>query len=66
MINKLNIEKIFDYLDNTSVVFYEKKKMPYLEGLNESINFLLDDEFEEEYGICPDVYDILKQEYGGE
>ena len=49
MINKLNIEKIFDYLDNTSVVFYEKKKMPYLEGLNESINFLLDDEFEEEY-----------------
>lgn len=49
MINKLNVEKIFDYLDNTSIVFYEKKKMAYLEGLNEAINYLLDDEFEENY-----------------
>lgn len=49
MINKENIEKIFDYLDKTAILFYETHKKDYLSSLNEAFNYLLDDEFDETY-----------------
>lgn len=33
MINQENIEKLFDCLDQSAILYYENRKMPYLEGL---------------------------------
>lgn len=49
MINKENIEKIFDYLDKTAMLFHETYKKDYLGSLNEAFNYLLDNEFEDTY-----------------
>ena len=49
MINKENIELFFDYVDQVSILLFDKEKQPYLEGMNEAFNFLLDDEFDKEY-----------------
>ncbi len=49
MINKLNIEKFYDYFDGIANLLYSNYKLSYLEGMNEAFNFLLDDKFEQEY-----------------
>ncbi len=51
MINKLNIEKFYDYFDSIANLLYSNYKLGYLEGMNEAFNFLLDDEFEGEYSL---------------
>lgn len=33
MINQENVEKLFDCLDQSAILYYENKKLPYLEGL---------------------------------
>ena len=49
MINKNNIEAFYDYFDGVANLLYENYKKPYIEGMNEAFNFLLDDVFEDEY-----------------
>ena len=49
MINKLNIEKFYDYFDEVSNLLYENYGKTYLEGMNEAFNLLLDNKFNEEY-----------------
>lgn len=49
MINKENIEAFYDYFDKVANLLYENYKTPYIEGMNEAFNFLLDDIFEGEY-----------------
>ncbi len=49
MINKLNIEKFYDYFDSIANLLFSNYKLSYLEGMNEAFNFLLDDKFEGEY-----------------
>ena len=51
MINKLNIEKFYDYFDEVANLLYSNYKLSYLEGMNEAFNFLLDDKFEGEYSF---------------
>lgn len=51
MINKKNIELFFDYIDQTAIHLFETNKISYLDGMNEAFNFLLDDEFEQEYTV---------------
>jgi len=33
MVNQENVEKLFDCLDQSAILYYENRKMPYLEGL---------------------------------
>lgn len=49
MINKLNIEKFYDYFDFVANTLYNSYSTNYLEGMNEAFNLLLDDAFSEEY-----------------
>ncbi len=49
MIDKKQIERFFDYIDQFAILLYEHKKLSYLEGLNEAFNYLLDDELEGSY-----------------
>ncbi|MCK5761592.1 MAG: N-6 DNA methylase [Candidatus Izimaplasma sp.] len=49
MIDKLNIEKFYDYFDGVANLLYSNYKLSYLEGMNEAFSFLLDEEFEGEY-----------------
>ena len=58
MINKLNIEKFYDYFDEVANLLYSNYKKSYLEGMNEAFNFLLDNKFEDEYSL----EDITKME----
>lgn len=51
MINKLNIEKFYDYFDSVANLLYSNYKLSYVEGMNEAFNFLLDDEFEGKYSL---------------
>ncbi len=51
MIDKLNIEKFYDYFDGVADLLYSNYKLSYLEGMNEAFNFLLDDELEGEYSL---------------
>ena len=51
MINKLNIEKFYDYFDSIANLLFKNYKLSYLEGMNEAFNFLLDDQFEGEYSL---------------
>lgn len=59
MINKRNIEAFYDYFDGVANLLYEKYKKPYIEGMNEAFNFLLDDETEGEY--TQEELETLKQ-----
>lgn len=38
----MNIEKFYDYFDVVANVLYEQKKLNYIEGMNHSFNYLLD------------------------
>ena len=49
MINKLNIEKFYDYFDEVANLLYENYQKTYLEGMNEAFNLLLDEGFSDEY-----------------
>ncbi len=49
MINKLNIEKFYDYFDEVANLLYSNYKLSYLEGMNEAFNLLLDDKLEQVY-----------------
>ena len=49
MINKLNVEKFYDYFDEVANLLYQNYQKTYLEGMNEAFNLLLDDNFKEEY-----------------
>ena len=51
MINKLNIERFYDYFDSVADLLYSNYKLSYLEGMNEAFTFLLDDLFEGEYSL---------------
>jgi len=56
MVNKINIELFYDYFNGVANLLYENYKKSYIEGMNEAFNFLLDEEFEDEYS--PE--DVLK------
>jgi len=62
MINKLNIEKFYDYFDAVANLLYSNYKKSYLEGMNEAFNFLLDNEFEDEYKQA-DISEIEKLKF---
>ncbi len=49
MLNKLNVEKFYDYFDEVANLLYQNYQKTYLEGMNEAFNLLLDDNFKEEY-----------------
>ncbi len=49
MINKRNIEAFYDYFDEVANLLYANYKKPYIEGMNEAFNYLLDDACEGEY-----------------
>jgi site-specific DNA-methyltransferase (adenine-specific) len=59
MINKENIEAFYDYFDGVANVLYENYKKPYIEGMNEAFNFLLDNVFEGEYQL-EDIEKVTK------
>ncbi|QMS84765.1 class I SAM-dependent methyltransferase [Candidatus Xianfuyuplasma coldseepsis] len=44
-----NIERFYDYYDRIADRLYREYKKPYLEGMNEAFNLLLDDEMKDEY-----------------
>ncbi len=49
MINKQNIELFYDYYNELCELLYEKHHVAYLDGMNESFNYLLDEAFEKDY-----------------
>ena len=49
MINKLNIEKFYDYFDEVANLLYQNYQKSYLDGMNEAFNILLDDKFNEDF-----------------
>jgi site-specific DNA-methyltransferase (adenine-specific) len=63
MVNKINIEKFYDYFDKVADILYHNYQKSYIEGMNEAFNYLLDDKFENEY-LAEDVKKItdLKNE----
>jgi site-specific DNA-methyltransferase (adenine-specific) len=44
-----NIERFYDYYNNVATLLYETYKKPYIEGMNEAFNLLLDDTLKGEY-----------------
>ncbi len=49
MVNKENVEKFYDYFDLVADLLYHNYQKPYIEGMNEAFNYLLDGDFEGEY-----------------
>ncbi|AIO18429.1 hypothetical protein KQ51_00549 [Candidatus Izimaplasma bacterium HR1] len=49
MVSKIKVEKFYDYFDMVSDILYHNYEKPYIEGMNEAFNYLLDGELEEEY-----------------
>lgn len=49
MIDKKQIERFFDYVDQFAIEVYGVHKKPYLEAMNEAFIYLLDDELNEDY-----------------
>ena len=49
MINKQNIEAFYDYFNEVAELLYEQYKKPYIEGMNEAFNYLLDESTEDTY-----------------
>ncbi len=49
MVNKINIEKFYDYFDKVADILYHNYQKSYIEGMNEAFNYLLDDKFENDY-----------------
>lgn len=57
MVNKKSVEKFYDYFDKVADILYHNYQKPYIEGMNEAFNYLLDDTFEGEYS-SEDIADI--------
>lgn len=51
MVNKQNIEAFYDYFDGVANLLYDNYKKPYIEGMNEAFNYLLDSEVDGEYTV---------------
>ena len=51
-----HIERFYDYYDQVATLLYEIDKTPYIEGMNEAFNFLLDDTLSKPYD-----HDVLHQ-----
>jgi len=49
MVNKINVEKFYDYFDEVANILYLNYKKSYIEGMNEAFNYLLDDNLDGEY-----------------
>ena len=49
MVNKINVEKFYDYFDEVANLLYHNYQTSYIEGMNEAFNYLLDSEFEGTY-----------------
>lgn len=47
--DQTNIERFYDYYDRIADRLYRNYKKPYLEGMNEAFNLLLDDELKDDY-----------------
>ena len=62
------LEQLETFKNDDTTFFYETsftvRQLNRARKLNSNEDYMY--EFEEEYMICPDVYDILKKEYGGE
>lgn len=66
MINKLNIEKFYDYFDEVADLLYKNYQKSYLDGMNEAFNLLLDDKFSEDYNIEDiDILKVAKEKISG-
>ena len=51
MVDKKHVEAFYDYFDGVADLLYHQYKKPYIEGMNEAFNFLLDESFEGTYSI---------------
>ena len=64
MVNQTNIEKLFDVLDESAIILYERYKLPYLEGLIKTCENIISDsvneDFTEKSEILRDKLDRLK------
>lgn len=49
MVDKKNVEKFYDYFNLVADILYHNYEKPYIEGMNEAFNYLLDEKFEGEY-----------------
>ena len=49
MVSKIKVEKFYDYFDMVADTLYHNYNLPYIEGMNEAFNYLLDSEFDGEY-----------------
>lgn len=49
MVDKKQVERFYDYFDEVADILYHNYQKPYIEGMNEAFNFLLDEKFEGEY-----------------
>ena len=47
--NKINIEKFYDYFDNVGTLLYNRYKTGYLDSMNIAFDYLLDDEINSSY-----------------
>jgi len=48
MSEKTNVERFYDFLDFVALKLYERHKVPYLTGVKEALNILMDDAIEVE------------------
>lgn len=47
MVNKNHVEMIFEYIDESAIIFFNELKMGYIEGITEAVNNLLSDSIEQ-------------------
>ena len=58
MAEKTHVEQFYDFIDAVAMKLYETKKEPYLNGVKEALNLLMDDQTEED--IESDVINHFK------
>ncbi len=47
MVNKNHIEMLFEYIDESAVIFFDELKIGYIEGITEAVNNLISDSIEQ-------------------
>lgn len=57
MVNKNHIETIFEYIDESAVIFFDELKIGYIEGITEAVNNLISDSIEQ--SISKDSFNKL-------
>jgi site-specific DNA-methyltransferase (adenine-specific) len=63
MVNKKHVEAFYDYFDQVADRLYHQYQKPYIEGMNEAFNFLLDETFLGSYSVDTTEYvQTLKNE----